>query len=666
MNKTINYRGFMMILLMCCITFSHATDYYLANNGNDNAAGTSQETCWKSMSQLQKVTLKPGDRVLFRAGDQFKGTLNVTVSGKPGKPIIFSSYGEGDKPVISGAEVLEHVQHSSGFETYKASHDIKHLFINNCIQTIARYPNTGYMTMDGGGKDYLVDDELSLQPDVARGATARMRIYNWDYEHREIIRANGNALTFDSVLFHNSRSQYKCRPGWGYYLDNKAAFLDTAGEWHYNKAESMVHIIPDKPLSQDDLIEGSYIKNGMIISSNTSYINIKNLHFSKFYNKGIIIQGMNRSIHIDSCTFSNIYRTAIQIKEGASHGTIQNNCIHDIYGAAIMLLEVTNFEVAHNVIKRIGMIPGYGIDGVNGGLGICICNNEYRPKGYTRLSHHNMIRHNRIDSVGWIGIRMDGHDNVCEFNVAKHTSCTYNDGGIFHCWGIDSMYTYNNIIRNNIFRYNHGYTKGAPNNHLMINGIYIDNNSNGIQILNNTVTDAGSGIHLNDGAFNNTIKGNTLYGNKKELSFAEWNEQRLKAVCENNYATNNILFNIFNLHHTLSIKHTYKPDYNPGYIDSNIYASPNEKYHIKKETMEEGCKITRNYTFEAWQENSDNDAHSEFIPFDHNTNSLILVNEEVNEKIFKLKKNIKYKTIHGETVQGEVTIPGFGAMILVY
>ncbi|MFW5710017.1 MAG: hypothetical protein ACOCXW_00960, partial [Bacteroidota bacterium] len=473
-------------------------------------------------------------------------------------------------------------------------------------------------------------------------------------------------LKLDSILYYNNKNQYKCKPGWGYYLDNKAVFLDTAGEWHYNANTSIASIIPERPLSHDDLVEGSYIKNGMVISSNTSYITVKNLHFSKYYNNGIIAQGMNHSIHIDSCTFSNIYKTAIVLKEGASHGSVTNNIIRDIYGSAMMLLEINNFDIGHNIIKRIGMIPGYGIDGINGGLGICICNNEYRPDGYTRLSHHNIIRHNQIDSVGWIAIRMDGHDNICEYNVAKYANVTYNDGGIFHCWGLDSMYTYNNIIRNNIFSYNHGYTRGTPGDHLMINGIYLDNYSNNIHVINNTVTDVGSGVLVNDGAFNNTIKGNTLYGNKKQLSFAEWNEHRLKAVCENNYATNNILFNTNNLGHTLSIKHTYKPDHDPGYIDSNIYVSPFEKYHVEKETMEEGCKITRNYTFATWQENSDNDEHSVFIPLDVNSKSIILVNEGVNEKTFILKKGIIYKTVHGETVQDKVTIPAFGSMILMY
>ncbi len=590
MTKSIEKKGFILFLLILCFNFIYATDYYMSNKGDDNASGTSPEACWKTITRLNKATLIPGDRVLFRTGDRFEGTLMITSSGKQEKPIIFTSYGKGQKPVITGSMVLHKTTDKSpGFESFKSEHAIKHLFINGHIQTIARYPNTGYLFMKGGGKDFLLDAELTLSPDEVLGATVRMRIYNWDYEHREIIHANKNTFTFDSVLFHNNLSQYECRPGWGYYLDNKANFLDTVGEWHYNANTNTVNIIPEKPLSQNDKVEGSYIKNGMIISSNTSYNNIKKLHFSMFYNNGIIAQGMNRSIHVDSCTFSNIYKTAIVVKEGASHCSVTNNIICDIYGSAMMLLEINNFDIGHNIIKRIGMIPGYGIDGVNGGLGICICNNEYRPEGYSRLAHHNIIRHNQIDSVGWIAIRMDGHDNICEYNVAKHANVTYNDGGIFHCWGLDSMYTYNNIIRNNIFRYNHGYTHGTPGDHLMINGIYLDNNSNNIHVMNNTVTDVGSGVLVNDGAFNNIIKGNTLYGNKKQLSFAEWNEHRLKAVCENNYATNNILFNTYNLEHTLSIKHTYKPDHDPGYIDSNTYASPKEKYHIEKETMEEGC-----------------------------------------------------------------------------
>jgi len=46
--------------------------------------------------------LQPGDRILFRRGDTFYGSLNITKSGEAGLPITIGAYGTGDKPVITG------------------------------------------------------------------------------------------------------------------------------------------------------------------------------------------------------------------------------------------------------------------------------------------------------------------------------------------------------------------------------------------------------------------------------------------------------------------------------------------------------------------------------------------------------------------------------------
>ncbi|MFW6327528.1 MAG: hypothetical protein ACOC2F_04375, partial [Bacteroidota bacterium] len=113
--------------------------------------------------------------------------------------------------------------------------------------------------------------------------------------------------------------------------------------------------------------------------------------------------------------------------------------------------------------------------------------------------------------------------------------------------------------------------------------------------------------------------------------------------------------------------HTYKTEFDPGFLDSNIYVSPNEKYHIKKETMEEGCKVTRNYTFNAWQENSDNDKHSEFIDLDYHTKTMLLANDELEEKTFSLEDHLVYTTLKGKKIEGnEVTLQPFKAKILIY
>ncbi|NIM49681.1 MAG: hypothetical protein GTO22_10625, partial [Gemmatimonadales bacterium] len=58
---------------------------------------------WRSLEKVNDTTFQPGDRILFRAGCQWRGQLWPKGSGRAGSPIAIDAYGEGEKPVINGA-----------------------------------------------------------------------------------------------------------------------------------------------------------------------------------------------------------------------------------------------------------------------------------------------------------------------------------------------------------------------------------------------------------------------------------------------------------------------------------------------------------------------------------------------------------------------------------
>ncbi len=103
-----------IILLLFFLPFFYpdainAATYYVTNSGNDSCNGLSQNigssgTCaWQSISKVNSSSFLPGDSVLFKKGDIWREQLNIPSSGSSGSPIIFSSYGSGDKPKIYGS-----------------------------------------------------------------------------------------------------------------------------------------------------------------------------------------------------------------------------------------------------------------------------------------------------------------------------------------------------------------------------------------------------------------------------------------------------------------------------------------------------------------------------------------------------------------------------------
>jgi len=80
-----------------------ATFYISSSDGDDAFNGLDPATPYKSLEKISSVYLAPGDSVLFKAGDTFIGQFIINGSGSEDSLIVIGSYGEGEKPVLDGA-----------------------------------------------------------------------------------------------------------------------------------------------------------------------------------------------------------------------------------------------------------------------------------------------------------------------------------------------------------------------------------------------------------------------------------------------------------------------------------------------------------------------------------------------------------------------------------
>ncbi|MBN2355323.1 T9SS type A sorting domain-containing protein [candidate division KSB1 bacterium] len=102
-----------MLTLFIAISSIHASSlwaqktYYIdSQNGNDNSDGISIHTAWRSHAKVSTVALQPGDTVAFKKGSQFNGPIQIIDSGSEGKPIVITSYGEGERPRFTNPDDL--------------------------------------------------------------------------------------------------------------------------------------------------------------------------------------------------------------------------------------------------------------------------------------------------------------------------------------------------------------------------------------------------------------------------------------------------------------------------------------------------------------------------------------------------------------------------------
>jgi hypothetical protein len=102
MNKT---RVMISVFLVAYMypSFAVAQKYYVdATGGSDANNGLSPSAAWKTVDRVNVSTFAPGDSVLFKRGETFRGTL-LPASGSPAGYITYGAYGSGNKPKLLGS-----------------------------------------------------------------------------------------------------------------------------------------------------------------------------------------------------------------------------------------------------------------------------------------------------------------------------------------------------------------------------------------------------------------------------------------------------------------------------------------------------------------------------------------------------------------------------------
>lgn len=101
--------GAVAFLTICGVACSDATApgtgrtfFVSASSGDDRNDGLSPQLPWRGLDKINAADLRPGDNVLFKRGDTWRGQL-APRSGKEGEPITYGAYGDGDKPLLLGS-----------------------------------------------------------------------------------------------------------------------------------------------------------------------------------------------------------------------------------------------------------------------------------------------------------------------------------------------------------------------------------------------------------------------------------------------------------------------------------------------------------------------------------------------------------------------------------
>lgn len=622
MNEILGKLVFLIALFY--INSARSNNYYFsASTGNDSYTSSQAQnpvTPWKTLYKLNSfmVNLQAGDSILFKRGEVFYGSLIVTVSGKESNPIVFSAYGTGTKPILSGLTTLTNwtAQGSNKWEADcpNCGTSVNMLLLNEIPQSLGRYPNTtdpnkGYLTFEYSTPLQITDNELKASPDWTGGELV-VRSSRWTMDHRTIQSHIGNTINY------NLPTSYPLTNNYGYFIQKHPSTLDTYGEWYYEP-------ITKKILLYTDSINPALLS--ILVATQNVLIEINNTNYIRF--DGIECIGAN-TIAINSRSSNYVSITNCDINFSAADAVLgydisnfifENNTIMNTSNRAISLGASNNTVIKNNFIKNTGITAGAGKDSGGNYSGIQLTGNN------------NRIEYNTIDSTGYIPICFQGDSFLIKNNFINNFAFTLDDGGGIYTWngcpsnpnGIYGVNHFDRKIIGNIVLNGIGAPEGTnSNNHKAASGIYLDDNTMNVEVYDNTIANCAlNGIFLHNSS-KNLVNKNTLFNNNLQLKF-EGSGNCTTDPIQNNTVQNNILFSKLASQTVLSLTANAINNINVyGQFDTNYYCRPFNEQAI----IAANSNLTENYySLSQWQSASGNDYNSKITPIlipSYNVNNL--------------------------------------------
>ncbi len=482
----------LVCLLFCTRLIFAQLVYYVSAEGNDSLPGTSEAAPWKTLAKVNTAlgSLSTGDQVLFKRGDRFEGQLRVTQSG-----IIFGAYGSGAKPVLTGARPVAGTWTEVAPQLWETTlpdppSEVRNLFLEDTPLPLSRYPgkseNNGYFNMESSvGKTQFTDNDLTGD---WLGADIVVRAEKYRLVRTKVTAQNNKTLTIASHIdiINDLRNRA------GYFFCNDRRAIDEIGEWAYEAPEGKLVVKQTSApegitfSAQDTVVYVSGADNLVMEDIMIAHGNFVNIYIRNSSN-----------VMLRTCRISDAGGDAILFDNVQSLLCEYNEIDAAVWNGITVLQNCSGAIVRENTITNIG--------------------NELFGKSKVYYGIYNLaagthILKNHLENILGIGILATGEETLVKRNVVDNANFGLEDyGSIYTNYNLAS--NVGMVIEENIVRNSTGERAGMPDPNSQAQGIYADNNSQGVTIRNNTVYNvAGSAYYFNSYDADNRLIGNTAFG----------------------------------------------------------------------------------------------------------------------------------------------------------
>ena len=408
------------------------------------------------------------------------------------------------------------------------------LFANGVRQTIARYPNEGFLyteapVREGDGKESTVtgsvqyrytdgewakkrnpiSDIYRLDPETARRTASWKSLddvwmfgypaWNWADMSTPVLRIDAKTREMETKMV----SLYGMKTGAPYYFYNIFEELDSPGEWYLDREKGFLYWYPSVPLSEADVML-SLLTESILILKDVSYVTLKGITFTGTRADALTLSGDHLSV-LD-CTVKNVSGYAMIVR--GNHNRVCGCEISRVGQGGVKLCggdratltpsgNIAEYNHVHHYAEIFrNYCPAFQLDGVG-----------------------NICRHNCIHDSSHMAVGFSGNDHLIEYNEIYSVCKTSDDASAVYS-GRDYS-TQGTVIR---FNYFHDIISEVKKN-IGIFAVYCDDNLGKCTIMQNVFVRCQSALLLH-GGHNMTFSGNLIMdapeGARSALTFHKY------------------------------------------------------------------------------------------------------------------------------------------------
>jgi hypothetical protein len=475
--------------------------------------------------------------------------LGQADSGTAESPIVYRA-AEGEKVQIIGGRPI------TGFVPYQGSilkADVagqgfkgiyfRQLFFDGKRQPLARYPNFAPQNPHGGGWAYADGRPIPMNKDIPNESRRTFQYKdenprNWSRPEEGEVFVFPRYNWFNNILRIKSIDRqtriitlvgdatYPIRPGDRYYVQNLLEELDSPGEWYLDRRTETLYFWP--PASPDGkTVYAPTMRSLIVIGPGTSHVTIRGLTLECCEGTAVMLSNTDDCLIVGN-TIRNVgdfHGDGVLVHSGHRNGVVGN----DIFEVGADGIKITGGDrktltPAENYADN-NYIHHTGVACVQNGVGI-----ELTGVG-------NRATHNLIHDCPRFGIMFFGNNIAVQYNHIRHVATDTSDTGAIYTGGRNwtdsrgSRICYNYIHDSIGFgqkdgvhdSFGFGRQDGKWQSPYFAWGIYLDDNTGGVDVIGNIVVRGVRGlIHLHNGR-DNLIENNIFVGGSlQQIEFNGW------------------------------------------------------------------------------------------------------------------------------------------------